>query len=310
MYYIFLILLIIILIYFIINNKQMNKFDNKKDFYIKWINDRNDLVNLYGKEYLINLTSPVFSYISKLPDDIIKYPNYINANPIKLTLNKGESLFIPAGWWHYITSYDRNIAINTWYIPYYDDVTNKTWRNNINNIDKINTINQKDINNIIFLEYVKKSKPLIIKNLYNWNALHKWDNNYLINKIGKMPIYYHKFANSNFWNNEWRTSNQNELYDDTFDNFINRATTDKNYYYYLARNYDIAKLLKDDYTNFNFTSDLKYGLSNIWMNFGSINCPLHYDKFDNILSQIDGYKEILLFPPSDDKNLYLSTNFI
>ena len=30
-----------------------------------------------------------------------------------------------------------------------------------------------------------------------------------------------------------------------------------------------------------------------------------YDQFDNILCQIDGYKEILLFPPSEDKYLHL-----
>lgn len=74
--------------------------------------------------------------------------------------------------------------------------------------------------------------------------------------------------------------------------------------YYLARNYDIAKILQNDYKNIDFTNNLEHALTNVWINYGSINSPLHYDMFDNILTQIDGTKEIYLFAPSDDRYLY------
>ena len=76
----------------------------------------------------------------------------------------------------------------------------------------------------------------------------------------------------------------------------------------MARNYEVTKILNKDYNNFDFTTNMELALTNFWFNYGYINCPLHYDMFDNILTQIDGYKEIYLFSPSDDKYLYLDDN--
>jgi hypothetical protein len=311
-YIIFLIIFLIILYnYYIFINENYEDNEDKNTFYIKWINDNQHLVKIYGKEYLYMLTYPKFSYISKLPDDIEIYPDYKLSHPIKITLNKGDSLFIPAGWWHYITSYDRNIAVNTWYIPYNKNVSNIEWRKNIK-YDHIINIDNHKLNSNTFLEYVKKSQPILIKKSHDdWNAMKTWDSNdYLINCLKNTKVYFFKFPKSNFWNNSWRKSNPNNINSGTFEKFINLSLYDSNHFYYLARNYDIAVRLKDDFSNFKFTNDMELALSNIWMNYGSINCPLHYDMFDNILSQIDGYKEIYLYPPSDDKYLYVDNTKI
>lgn len=37
---------------------------------------------------------------------------------------------------------------------------------------------------------------------------------------------------------------------------------------------------------------------------GNTTSPLHYDDYENLLCQIRGTKEILLFPPSDLPYLY------
>ena len=40
-------------------------------------------------------------------------------------------------------------------------------------------------------------------------------------------------------------------------------------------------------------------LTNLWLGKGSTTSPLHYDEYENLLSQVSGTKELLLFPPED-----------
>jgi len=37
------------------------------------------------------------------------------AHPIQITVAAGESLYLPAGWWHYVRQSDITIAVNYWY---------------------------------------------------------------------------------------------------------------------------------------------------------------------------------------------------
>lgn len=37
------------------------------------------------------------------------------AHPIHITVNAGESLYLPAGWWHYVRQTEVTIAVNYWY---------------------------------------------------------------------------------------------------------------------------------------------------------------------------------------------------
>ena len=45
-------------------------------------------------------------------------------------------------------------------------------------------------------------------------------------------------------------------------------------------------------------------VTNLWIGGTPTISPLHYDDYENLLAQIRGNKELLLFPPSDVKNLY------
>jgi Cupin-like domain len=42
------------------------------------------------------------------------FPEFMLAKPIELTLNKGEALWIPGGWWHWVQSDPGTIALNYW----------------------------------------------------------------------------------------------------------------------------------------------------------------------------------------------------
>jgi peptidyl-lysine (3S)-dioxygenase / protease len=37
------------------------------------------------------------------------------AHPITITVQAGESLYLPAGWWHYVRQSEMTVAVNYWY---------------------------------------------------------------------------------------------------------------------------------------------------------------------------------------------------
>ena len=45
-------------------------------------------------------------------------------------------------------------------------------------------------------------------------------------------------------------------------------------------------------------------VQNVWLGKGGTASPLHYDDYENLLAQVRGTKELLLFPPADHRNLY------
>lgn len=45
-------------------------------------------------------------------------------------------------------------------------------------------------------------------------------------------------------------------------------------------------------------------LANLWLGKGATTSPLHYDEYENLLAQVSGTKELVLFPPSDLPHLY------
>ena len=54
-----------------------------------------------------------FSSIDKF--DLKKFPKLEFTNPIKLKLKKGESIYIPKGWWHWIKTTTKSFAVNYWF---------------------------------------------------------------------------------------------------------------------------------------------------------------------------------------------------
>ena len=38
-----------------------------------------------------------------------------DTNPVEVTLEAGDALYLPAGWWHYVRQSGLTIALNWWY---------------------------------------------------------------------------------------------------------------------------------------------------------------------------------------------------
>jgi len=47
--------------------------------------------------------------------DLSRHPRFARARAHVAELRPGETLFIPAGWWHHVRSLEHTIAVNTWW---------------------------------------------------------------------------------------------------------------------------------------------------------------------------------------------------
>ena len=62
---------------------------------------------------------PNYSPINFFEPDYISHPNFKKVKgKILAELNHGDTLFIPAFWWHHVkSSKNKNIAVSYWYTP-------------------------------------------------------------------------------------------------------------------------------------------------------------------------------------------------
>lgn len=58
-----------------------------------------------------------FSRLNIASVDLDKYPLFANAEAFQAELNANDMLFLPAGWYHEVHSYGKNIALNFWVNP-------------------------------------------------------------------------------------------------------------------------------------------------------------------------------------------------
>ena len=89
------------------------------------------------------------------------YPNLKLTNPIYFKLEKGQSIYIPKGWWHWIKSTTKSFAVNYWF-------------SNINKLD-----------------------PFIFEYEFGRNKKLRWRENLKENKLILFPSYLKHFIPKN-----------------------------------------------------------------------------------------------------------------
>jgi lysine-specific demethylase 8 len=87
----------------------------------------NFLVQVYGRKKLALVPPGQFREVypftwnfSKSPvdpnaPDLVKYPKFADATVWEGEIGPGDVLFIPATWWHFVTSLEPSISINQWF---------------------------------------------------------------------------------------------------------------------------------------------------------------------------------------------------
>jgi len=82
-----------------------------------------------GKEGFKRYLSP----INILAPDYEKYPEYKNAKPVEVTLQPGETIFIPNGLWHTTVAYGQNISL---IFDQLNSLNYKAWKKDIYDLKK------------------------------------------------------------------------------------------------------------------------------------------------------------------------------
>ncbi|NES98967.1 MAG: cupin-like domain-containing protein [Sphaerospermopsis sp. SIO1G2] len=152
------------------------------------------------------------------------------------------------------------------------------------------------------------NKPVIITGkLEEWKAFQSWSAEYLNqvlnNKEVKISISNNKIFTFTAENDYILPSTEMKFND--FTNWImNGDRSEISYYLYQTPiDQSFPELLPDIQT----PEYIKPGdpvLANLWMGTGGNISPLHWDSAQNLLSQIQGRKRILLFEPKQTEFLY------
>jgi hypothetical protein len=236
------------------------------------------------------------SLVDKYPPNSKQFPEFYKAKFFKINLKPGMSLFIPAGWWHWVFSKNNCIALSHT-VNYYteEDIKKKQVKNY-----EGKTVNYcNNDSKIDFNKYSEESIPLIYSDLNG----EKITTNFLERNLTKVNLLAAKTSTIVGVNKPHNTTTT--IVNGTY-NYFNMLN-DSSYYCYIG----MSPLNKKDYETYinknweNFAN--KKNCENniyLWYSKKSIDTGLHYDITDNLLSLHSGIKKILLFPPSETKYLY------
>ncbi|XP_061176606.1 uncharacterized protein LOC133185401 [Saccostrea echinata] len=188
-----------------------------------------------------------------------------------------------------------------------------------------------------FHNYVKISKPVIFKNaLRDWPAFTKWSNRYFREKFGKNDVHikltplgeYEGVEPRYMWENHENfeipksvedqlpfpdlvvvrpaTKNMNfSSFMDIVEGVSNGTINDMSAYLEYSSIPDHLPELEEDLRDdLLFQGLLNRKHLNIWLSDGRTLGKLHFDQFDNLLCQISGKKQVILFDPHNNHQMY------
>lgn len=174
----------------------------------------------------------------------------------------------------------------------------------------------EDIDEEIFDKILRSNAPAIVKNISFGDCIHKWNLNYLNQKLRNSPIVIHEstrehldFIAKNF---TYKTC--------TFQEFVDKIGSTNSYVYLRSTNSNPrAKKparIEEDFPS--IASDFKpakfiphgddnnlYHSSVLRIASSKVQIWTHFDLYDNILCQVYGTKRVILLPPEDSKYLYV-----
>ena len=239
------------------------------------------------------------SLINNYPPDNKLFPKFNKALSYKINLTIGDSLFIPAGWWHWVFSKNNCIAFSH-IIHNFDEesVKNKQKENYKKKFIKYYDNNNKEY--IDFKKHSNESIPLV----YNESTINKISETFLEKTLEKVNLLVsntntivcvNKGENTTtqIINGKYKYFKILNTYENNY-NYIGMSPLDKN---------NFEKFINDKWEAFANSKNFKNNIY-LWHSKKTINTGLHYDITDNLLTMHSGEKTVILFPPSETKYLY------
>ena len=227
---------------------------------------------------------------SLIIDNPINYTDYSLSKYckfIELELEKNDCLFIPKGWFHWITTEPRTLSVN-YEIQHIESKYENTFYNNLKK--KIPFAFKRDNINIKYDDIIDKllkkdfSGCIISDSYIDHSPVVKPYQNF-------KKRFVHRKISDILYNKEFINDYMYITHETTTDDIYNK--------------YSIFPNIKNDIINYN---NILY-TANLWINFDKkIQMGLHNDPQDSILSILDGKKKILLASPNEKSKLYLTYN--
>jgi hypothetical protein len=192
------------------------------------------------------------------------YPSLLFTSPLHITLYEGDSLLIPAKWWHWIRS-SKSIAVNYWILR---------GDNRTNAEERLIDTKQPCVLNLN-LNYDRFLKALADYN----EKIDIWDQS--TEKVTDGESNLSTFVGDEKDQQYIITvaGYSDSKLNDTLLNHVHRHIT-------VPPHLSHCKIDK-----------------NVWISPGNTDTGLHYDDFTGILTVVKGTKEITLFPPEDTSYL-------
>jgi Cupin-like domain len=237
------------------------------------------------------------------PPDATAYPLFANAVYAEVLLEPGEMLYIPRRWWHWVTSYDRNIALSIWHAADRRTMTVPLDAGSVSRIDAVTEPSE------LGSRYFPAKEPVVIRadHVRRWPAFTGWTDDYLRAAIGGKEHYVGISPDPHLQAIKGDHRTRAEVM--SFDEFLDRSATSPEYHYLgqddatpglLQSDWSIPDFWRDCFTDdefrtaFWFTNGREQGLTS----------SLHFDYYENLLAQIAGRKRVLLFSRSQTPYLY------
>lgn len=243
------------------------------------------------------------SVIRVFPPDLTVYPLFARAIYAEVFLEAGDMLYIPRRWWHWVTSYDRNIALSMWHAADRLGMSLPLDADSVSQIDRVT--DSRDFES----HYFRLKAPVVLRtdHIRKWPAFTKWSDDYLRAVMGSKPHHVGISPDPHLQVIKGDHRTRAEIM--SFDEFLDRGRTFSEYYY-LGQDEVAPKLLGGDWSIPDFWSkcftDNEFHPA-LWFTFGrdeGITSSLHFDYYENLLTQIAGRKRVLLFSPSQTPYLY------
>ena len=259
-----------------------------------------DLIKFLNDRRMSRIASPS-------PDPLL-FPKYYKAKCIEVTLNEGNFIMIPSGWHHLVLSEgvnDRtglNFAISFWKKGIFDELGtfNKSY-DDFHEVPMFTKTTKDDFKTGLRTGYPfcgstddSHPSPVTLESLYD--IMETCD--VLFSDTPAIPsttsehIYDFTIKNvlfKSFLHQDLQL-NGKHVY------LIDRGVSNQN-----ALSRYIPSVVKEYFDEIGASMETAM----VWMNYGDVATYLHYDTETNYLFQVQGYKRIFIYPPSERQYLYM-----
>lgn len=224
-----------------------------------------------------------------------RFPLFYRARSFRAVLSHGDSLFIPAGWWHWVFSTEHCLAIShVVYAHESADVIRKQAAPVFNR-----PVAYSPTQTIDFRKHRVESTPFVCHDPH----LSRVTDDFLIRTVHDVNLLVSTTSTCNPVHKQNNPTTQ--ILNATYHDFI--GLSESGYHAYIGmtpiRQSDFAPYLNDAW-KVHVDQTKCPNRVYLWHSHRQTDTGLHYDITDNLLTVHRGRKTVHLFPPSETAFLY------